>query len=294
MIKIVGILFLICLLSRTTVACHFTDTASTIKKDSTKIINTRSFYLATNFQQLINFHNTNNFNLDITSRVNLTRNKSVSNYRSKQEANIELSFTKYIDSIVEISDDVLELRSNWDFQFKDVKNAININIKSQMTNSYDYIFIQNELMTVLSKQPLFPAIFNLGTGFNFTFSEGNLVNFSPVDIKTTVLSDKISVFYPEHKKLIPGFFFITEIGSSVTVSINTTWARKLLSWRNSSRVFVKDLTKDGTTIYSKNRIMYEIYRSINISFENNLVYDPIYNYKLQMKNEIVLGISFRK
>lgn len=292
--KIARLLFLILLHLATYSAFGQGDTISISKIDSCKISKSGQFYFASNFQQLVNFHNDNNFNLDITTRASLARNKSTRSYRSKQETNIELSFTKYIDSIIDVRDDEIELKGNWEFQFINVVNSININIKTQMTNAYEYTFLKDEFIKVLSKQPLLPIIFNIGTGFNFDFRKGNLVNFSPVDLKTTFLSDKISSFYPQHKNVSSNFSYMTEIGSSITVSINKSWAKDLFNWRNSSRIFIKGLTKEDATLYTKNRIMYELFKSINISFENQMVYEPLYNYKLQVKNEIVLGVCFKK
>jgi hypothetical protein len=292
--KYVQILRFVLLLGQSISAFGYTDTTSISKQDSTKTIHSRSVYIATNFQQLINYRDDTNFSFDLTSRINLHRNKSALAYRSKQELNIELSFTKFIDSIVDVREDEMEIKSNWEFRIRNYLNSINFSIKTQMTNDYDYTFIKGDFLKLLSKQPFLPAIFNLGTGFNLKLKNESFVNFSPVDFKVTLISDEITPFYPDYFVLGSNLFYLAEIGTSITVSINRSGARKLFSWRNNSRIFIKGLTKDGTTIYLKNRIMYEIMKAVNISFESQVVYDPIYNYKLQIRNDIILGISFRK
>lgn len=275
-------------------AWNTVDSTMHSKSDSEKVINSRQLYIAANFQQLINFKNNNNLNFDISTRYNQNRNKTGPLHKTRQELNVELSFTKYVDSIIEIRDDAIEMKSNWEFHSLKVVNALNLELRSQFTNSYEYTFTKNELIKALSKETLFPAVICLGTGFNFKLKKDNLINFSPVDIKTTFLTEKLILFYPAHNRLSERFFYQTEIGTSLTVTIYKIWAKDQLSWRNNSRIFIKDLTRAGATFYSKNRIMYELYKWINLSFENQLLYDPIYNYKLQLKNEMVLGVSFRK
>ncbi|MFZ7114894.1 MAG: hypothetical protein ACO1G9_05905 [Bacteroidota bacterium] len=275
-------------------AWNTVDSTMNSKSDSEKVINSRQLYIAANFQQLINFKNNNNLNFDISTRYNQNRNKTGPLHKTRQELNFELSFTKYVDSIIEIRDDAIEMKSNWEFHSLKVVNALNLELRSQFTNSYEYTFTKNELIKALSKETLFPAVICLGTGFNFKLKKDNLINFSPVDIKTTFLTEKLILFYPAHNRLSERFFYQTEIGASLTVTIYKIWAKDQLSWRNNSRIFIKDLTRAGATFYSKNRIMYELYKWINLSFENQLLYDPIYNYKLQLKNEMVLGVSFRK
>ncbi|MBK6397447.1 MAG: hypothetical protein IPF75_04085 [Bacteroidetes bacterium] len=74
--KIARLLFLILLHLATYSAFGQGDTISISKIDSCKISKSGQFYFASNFQQLVNFHNDNNFNLDITTRASLARNKS--------------------------------------------------------------------------------------------------------------------------------------------------------------------------------------------------------------------------
>ncbi len=287
-------LLCIILLSYQVTAMDSIDSVFIKNPDSSKTIKSRQLYLSTNFQQIINFHNENNLNLDITARYNLSRTKTAYLYKTRQEINLELSFTKYIDSILEVRDDEIEIKSNWEFSNLKIVNAINIDVKSQLTNSYEYTFTKNEFIKVLSKQTFFPAILSIGTGFNFKFKKDNLINFSPVDIKTTILTDKLLLFYPLHNRISVNLYYQTELGTSITITIFKKWAKDLFSWRNNSRIFIKSLTKDGTTISSKNRIIYDLFKWINLSFENQLLYDPLYNYKLQLRNEMVLGVLFRK
>ena len=294
MIKCLFLVFLVSLIVHSLKAIDINDTSKVSKPDSVSIEKKGQVYLATNFQQLINFHNNTNINLDIMAKLNLVRNKRSTIYRSRQEFNAEIAFTKFVDSIIDIRDDEIEFKSNWEFRLRSFVNSININLKSQLTNSYQYTFIKNEFRNVKSKQPLLPFIVSIGTGFNFTLKKNNFINLSPVDIKTTFLSEQILYFYPGYQKINPHLFYFPELGISITTSFYKIISNGSLIWKNNSRIFLKGPTKNDATIYSKNIFLFEINKWINISFENQLIYDPIYNYKLQLRNELVLGVSFKK
>lgn len=271
------------------------DTLSAFTSDSLKATKSGQLYLATNFRQLQNFHNDNNYNLNFIGKLNLNRDKISSIYKSKQEFIADIALTQYIDSVLEVEQDEIEFNTNWDFVQRSWLSTININIKSQLTNSTEYVFIKNEFIKVPAKLSFIPFIISLGTGFNYNLDNKiGIINFSPVDIKTTLLTNRIILNYPKHSRINSDLYYLSEVGSSITISILKNLSKEKLIWRNNSRIFIKDFTKEGITANLKNRFYYEIYKWINISFENQMVYDPIYNYKLQLRNEMILGVSFRE
>ena len=145
------------------------DSCLTKMKDTIIVKNKGQLYVSTSFKQLTNHHNDNGFNLNLSTKLNLSRTKTGNSSRSKQELNSELSFTKYIDSIIVVYDDEIEYTGNWEYQSLSILNTINLKIKSQFTNSYNYKYQSNGFNKVLSKKLFSPTLFSLGTGFNFKF-----------------------------------------------------------------------------------------------------------------------------
>ena len=271
-----------------------TDSCNQLMKDSIKSEKNGQLYITSKFKQISNYHYDTGLEYDFSIKLNLARIRYGKLQRSKQELISELSFTKYVDSITEVNEDMLEFTGNWEFKMKSVLNTLQLKISTQFTNSYEYVYFNNSFNKVLAKELLFPVTVSLGTGLNYTFEKVNYINFSLVDIKTTLLSEKYAGANPEAKKISRKVYHIPQVGISINSSIYKSWSRNAFAWRNNSKIFAKGFTKDDININFKNRFMYEIYKWINISLENQIVYDPLFNYKLQLRNEVAVGVLFRK
>ncbi len=270
------------------------DSCTNPLTDSVKIKKNGQIYVTSKFRQISNYLDDTGQQFDLSIKLNLTRLKSNRWQRSQQELNSELSFTKYLDSITIVDEDMIDFNSNWEFKFKSLLNTINLKIKSQFTNSYEYIYRNNSFNKVLAKEFFFPITISIGTGFNFSFDKSSYINISLFDIKTTLISKAFGKSSEGSKKLTPQLYHIPQVGISITSSIHRSWSKETFFWRNNSKIFVKGLTKNDININFKNRFMYEIYKWINVSLENQIVYDPLFNYKLQLRNEVVVGVLFRK
>lgn len=270
------------------------DSCSQFIQDSITTKKSGQLFITSKFKQIINYHDDTGLDFDFSIKLNLIRVRNGKFQQSKQELISELSFTKYVDSITEVNEDMIEFTSNWEFRAKSVLNTIHLKIVSQFTNSYEYIYSNNSFNKILAKEFLFPVTVSLGVGLNYTFEKVNYLNFSLVDIKTTLISQNYAGTNPEAKKLSSKIYYVPQVGISINSSIYKSWTREAFIWRNNSKIFAKGFTKNDININFKNRFMYEIYKWINISLENQIIYDPLFNYKLQLRNEVVVGVLFRK
>jgi len=270
------------------------DSCNQSSVDSIESKMSGQLYITSKFKQFINFDYNNNLEYDISAKLNMTRIRNGNLQRSKQELISELSFTRYIDSITVVDEDLIEFTSNWEFRFKSILNTLNLKIKSQFTNAYEYVYFRNTFTKVLAKELFFPVSVSIGTGFNYTFRKSNYINFSLIDIKTMLISKTISESNSDSHKLTGNLYHLPEVGLSINSSIYKSWSKETFSWRNNSKIFFKGFTKKDININLRNRFMYEIFKWINISFENQIIYDPIYTYRIQLKNEVVVGVLFKK
>lgn len=269
------------------------DTCKVLSGDTIKREHQRQLFLTTQFNQIKNFHSKTNINADFTGKFNSVKKKHSGRNTSKQEFIAEICFTKYLDSIIVVTSDLLEFTGNWQYKGLSVLNTLNVNVKTQLTNSYDYFYYNNAFGKALSTQPLLPITINIGYGFNFSFKNNNYINVSLIDIKAKLISENSKFQYLKSQKFTKKLRSIPVVGLSLNSSIYKSWMKATVSWKSSSKIFAKGFTKDDITIDFKNRIMYEIYKSINVSFENQIVYDPLINYNLQLKNEVIIGVLFR-
>jgi len=246
------------------------------------------------------FSSFNNWgNNDVTSfstLVSLDYRSSVdrigsSDFRSLQ---FELGMIKYIDSTWSKSADMFRLN----YQYREQKSKVMVNysimINTQMLNSYVYEWSGSEYNKVRSGGFFLPFQIELGYGFAWRFWTYSTVSLSMATVKMSLYPDygakRLVNTGEELAKTKRGVMFM-EYGFSGSWYINKS-INERMEWKSNGNFFGNGLSRNKVQLGLSNQLSFTIWKYLKLILDSRVNYYPVYSFKMQLRNEILLGWFF--
>lgn len=260
-----------------------------VRTDTTLTSKENEFAFNGNISSLLNFKAQTYNSIILGGRINLIKNKTSGNKKSRKEFIAEYSTTKIIDSIWLKTSDIINYTCNFSLQKGRTEYAFTYSLKSQLTDSYLFENLESKMVGQMG----FPMIIGLGVGLNVLSKKQNFINVSPITIDYTLLTKKLKQDRNEFKNLSGTFDFRQRLGITVRSNLNVTISDHLL-WKSNSAFFAKGIRSSDMNFDMVNRWIFTIYKNFNLSLENQLSFDPLISEKMQMRSELLLGVRFVK
>lgn len=264
------------------------DTLTT-KYDSIRNQKEIDVILSANISQQKNIEETTINILTLASKINYYSASIFTKYRSKKELSINYSYSHYIDSLWIKTNDQLYYSYNWSKKNKGFSRSLIFNFKTQLTNTV----IRTRIETRLIGQFGFPSILNLGIGINFQLKEDNYLHISLLNIQETFITSKLNLNRKEFKSLNHDFEFQQQLGVSVVSSLKFKLTKKVI-YRNNSKLFIRGLKNNDMNFDIRNQFIVDIYKKVKLCLDNRVFFNPLIQTKIQMSNEILLGIGINR
>ncbi len=82
-------------------------------------------------------------------------------------------------------------------------------------------------------------------------------------------------------------------GLGVITAINKPIGKHLL-WLNNSRMFLNGIDKDHVNFDLNNMLVVKVWKYFQIRIDTRWAYNPLLNYKLQFRQEVLLGFFYER
>ena len=273
------------------------DTSSTGFLRS-KTFSTFRSSLSTSFIVQKNFYQSDvrNFvflgNADYYKRV--STNKFIQTYHFKTD----LGYLKYLDSSwTKYSDDwrvniIFEEHNN-----AKVTHSYSLILYSQFLNTYSPVYdVEGKQTEKWRGGFLNPASLNFSYDVNINFWEYSnlLLGLSAVRIITRPRFE--GVIEPKETPIIKTdhSYILAAYGMSGQLSIYSKKISETVTWDNTSSFFVNGVSKDQASFDFENKFTIKFLKCLQFRLETHIIYDPLYSYNLQYRQEFLIGAFYEK
>ena len=238
---------------------------------------------------------TSNSGIQFNESFNLISIKKMNVSNTIRELHTDLSYIHFIDSTTIKSTDDIFLSSIWAFMEQPhFKNSFIINLKSQLTNTWEYPYINNLKVRKWKSGPLLPANFLAGYGINFNIGKTSYLNISFATIKinsfpkTDNFPVETNVFASTNKVQ-----FNSEYGFNLQSYIRLPLLKNFLM-ENRTSLFGNGIDKKTLNLDIQNIFSLQTSQAMKIRFENKVAYEHRISSRIQYRFEILIGYSFKK
>ncbi len=252
-------------------------------------------FVSSSFQRNLEWKSTNNSGLLLSGSFNLNSIKKTDYKNTIREIRTDLSYNHFIDSITIKSNDNIFLSSIWAFMENPyLKNSFLINLKTQLTNTWEYLYINNSKSRKWKSGPMLPANFTAGYGINFLFWKTSYLNISFATLRINSFPKNDDV--PKETNVFAStdhVLFNSEYGFNLQSCIKLPLLKKFLL-ENKTSFFGNGLDKKMLNLDMQNVFSYPISQEFKIRIENKVAYELRVSSKIQHRFEIIIGYSFKK
>ncbi len=206
----------------------------------------------------------------------------------------ELGMIKYADSTWTKSSDLIRLNCQYRQQKRSVMVNYSIMLQTQLLNSYSYEFSESEFKKVQTGGLFLPFQLEIGYGLAWRFWTYSTVSISMATVKLSLYPEidarRIIAIGDEVAKTRRGVLFM-EYGFSGSWYINKSLNERL-EWKSNGNFFGNGLSRSKFQLSVSNQLSFTIWKYLKLILDSRLNYYPAYSYKMQFRNEILLGWYF--
>lgn len=81
-------------------------------------------------------------------------------------------------------------------------------------------------------------------------------------------------------------------GCSLQLILDEAFRNKTILLDHQSNLVANSLSAEGIRLDIQNRISFKLFRYLQLRFDTRLLYDPSFSYKMQYRQEVLLGIFY--
>ncbi len=230
-------------------------------------------------------------NVDYSYKVAALKFKKLVQFRG------ELGFLKFVDSTWYKNSDNLNMCAQWtNYSSKAFTHSYSIILKSQFSDTWKYTCdINGETTRKWLGGIMNPATLTIAYGLNYDFWKSCFINFAFATIKINARPLSDETLLPGEREWLrtDRTIVIREYGFSIQSSISKKIYENIL-WDNKTHFFTNGINKDQVTMDFQNRLTFAFPKYLQFRADAHIVYDPLHSYRLQYKQEVLVGISIEK
>ena len=252
-------------------------------------------FLSTSLISNINWRNETFESFMLGAAVNLMSIRQTNTSKNIFELRSELSYVKFMDSIIDKSEDQAYITFIHSFgKRKRFKNSVSLSLKTQFTDTWIEISGNGISDRVWRSGPLLPAILKMGYGFNYIFRNDSYINFSVLSWKLETRPNLTSSFHPsDFRQINNKILYRSSYGMGFQTTLSGSLS-KIASWEIAASFFTVAFDQKQTTFDATSMLSFKTGGSIRIRIMNRFAYDYITSEKIEMHSSFLLGYYIQK
>lgn len=276
-----------------------TSKKSLAVEDTIPASTTTSLYssLSTSYATSSNWNGQDLRNFALQGNVLYSHNLFAATHSHSHQLMADLGYLKYVDSTWEKSLDRLQVNLLWNNTGKKFNTSYTVAFGTQFLPASfpEYDMEQDKLVNRAVGGFLNPFNLQLGYGGVFTFWQKSNINFafatvqfssSPKETTATTFTDANVI---EGKKA----FYFLNYGFSIAAAINKNFGERV-QWVNNTRFFGNGLDRDHVNLQLSNMVIVKLWKYLQLRFDTRLAYNPLLNYKMQFRQEALIGFFYER
>jgi len=206
----------------------------------------------------------------------------------------QLGYTSYTDSVWRKSSDQFRLRLHWTSKSPvRIRRSCTVQLRSQWLSTWKH---SGETRTWKGGF-MNPLLFEAAYGYHIPLMRNSYITLEPAALRLNISPEKLPaaavdqhLFRTRHSVVASGY------GFSGGLLIDESHYDEHLLWQQQARFFCNAFGRDRIRFDLTNRLCVRFMRHFQVKLETVLTYEPEYTYRIQYRQEIVLGIfhEYRK
>lgn len=284
------------------------DTAQGISEDSSSLavlsslplaVKSNSFYgsVSASYASSNNWngHNLNNFAL--IGNLLFSHFLFASEHSHSHQIMADLGYLKFVDSTWVKSLDRVQVNLLWNSTGKKFNSSYTIAFGTQFLPSSfpEYDLNQDKLVERNVGGFLNPFNLQLGYGGVFSFWDRSNINFAFATLQVSSSPKGITSPAFMDANVIEGkrAYYFMNYGFSVAAAINKPFGEHV-QWINNTRFFGNGLDRDHINLQLSNMVIVKLWKYLQLRFDTRLAYNPLLNYKMQFRQEALIGFFYER
>lgn len=282
-----------------TVTAPANQTMNSLLTDTSTVLITTFLYgsLSTSYTASRNWGGQDLRNYAFTGNL-LYRHTLFSTERSHaHQVAADMGYLKFVDSTWTKHLDRLQVNLLWNSTGRKLNHSYTIVLATQFLPSS--ILEYDPAEDRMKERPVggFMNPFSLEAGYGavWSFWQGSNINFAFATLrfagspKATTAPTFTDASTMEGKRA----YYFLNYGFSITAAIKQPIG-KHVEWINSTRFFGNGLDRDHVNLDVQNMVVVKLWKYLQLRMDTRLAYNPLLNYDLQFRQEVLLGFFFER
>ena len=209
----------------------------------------------------------------------------------------DLGWLKFVDSTWEKSLDQLYVNLLWNNTGRKLNTSYSISLGTQfLPTTYPEYDWETDAWT--NKQVggfLNPFDLQMGYGGTLRFWGRSSVTFAFATLELSSSPKEFTTVSASEANVIEGAnaYYFMNYGFSFSTAIKKKFGDHL-EWVNSSRLFANGLDRDHVNFLFNNMVIVKLWKYLQLRFDTRLAYNPLLNYKIQFRQEALIGFFYER
>lgn len=209
----------------------------------------------------------------------------------------DLGYLKFVDSTWAKNLDRLQTNFLWNSTGKRFNQSWSVAFGTQFLPNTVAVYdsIQDRVVQRSAGGIMNPFSLQLGYGAVFSFWGGSNINFAfatlqlsnapklgtpPVFLEATFAESRRSYYFMSY-------------GFSIAAAINRSFGERV-QWINNTRVFGNGVDRNHVNLDFANMVVVKLWKYVQLRFDTRLAYNPLLNYKMQFRQEALVGFFYER
>jgi hypothetical protein len=214
-----------------------------------------------------------------------------SKWTSSHIGHWELGFTRYLDSLWMKHTDLLRFQFMWSKESSVGRTSLSISGRTQLFDSYFYYYdpVQDKTRSQWAGSFFNPADLEAGYGFCKLLGDYGSLNIAFATIRFRHIPAMKGMDYSNAVALTRKGVVDIDYGCSVQAFVMKNFG-KSVDWYFNGKCFLNGAGRNGLNMDLLNRVTLKIWKCFQLRLESRVIYDPLFSYRMQYRNELLAGI----
>lgn len=248
--------------------------------------------LSTSYATSSNWNGQDLRNFALQGNVLYSHNRFATMRSHAHQFMADLGYLKYVDSTWEKSLDRLQVNLLWNNTGRKFNSSYTVAFGTQFLPASlpEYDFEQDKIINRSVGGFLNPFNLQLGYGGVFTFWGRSNINFAFATVQFNSSPKEMTALAFTDVNVIEGkkAFYFLNYGFSIAAAINKNFGERV-QWVNNTRIFGNGLDRDHVNLQLSNMVIVKLWKYLQLRFDTRLAYNPLLNYKMQFRQEALIG-----
>ncbi len=236
-------------------------------------------------------------NFALVGNVLYSHNLFTATHSHSHQFMADLGYLKYLDSTWEKSLDRLQVNLLWNNTGRKFNSSYTVAFGTQFLPASfpEYDVEQDKLINRQVGGFLNPFNLQLGYGGVFTFWGRSNINFAFATVQFNSSPKEMTAPAFTDANVIEGkrAFYFLNYGFCIATAINKNFGERV-QWVNNTRIFGNGLDRDHVNLQLSNMVIVKLWKYLQLRFDTRLAYNPLLNYKMQFRQEALIGFFYER